>query len=128
MTVLFRWPEPAAVGRAIPKERLHAEAGVTKGTRQRFIYEVQPGRWAYELSEESLRLRSRDDVAAVQVFEIELKGHNVSESVLTSIDKSVPAPIIFEPHRTSPARAGVQLAAVKFTTIIPVVARDGGSA
>lgn len=113
MTVLFRWPEAAAVGRVIPKERLYAEAGVTRATRQRFIDEIQRVRWAYKLSEESLRLRGRDDVAEVQVFEIELKGPDVSESVLTSIDKSVPSPIIFELHRSSPGRGEVQLAAAR---------------
>jgi hypothetical protein len=113
MTVLFRWPEAAAVGRAISKERLYAEAGVTKAVRQRFINEIQRVRWAYKLSEESLRLRGGDDVAEIQVFEIELKGPDVSESVLTSIDKSVPSPIIFELHRSSPARAEVQLIAAR---------------
>lgn len=113
MTVLFRWPETAAVGRVIPKERLYAEAGATKAVRQRFIDEIQRVRWAYKLSEESLRLRGRDDVAEIQVFEIELKGAEASESVLTSIDKSVPSPIIFELHRSSAARAEVQLAAAR---------------
>lgn len=113
MTVLFRWPEAAAVGRVIPKERLYAEAGVTKAIRQRFIGEIQRVRWAYKLSEESLRLPGRDDVAEVQVFELELKGAEVSESVLTSIDKSVPSPIIFELHRGSAAPAEVQLAAAR---------------
>jgi hypothetical protein len=113
MTALFRWPEAAAVGRVIPKERLYAEAGVTKALRQRFIDEIQRVRWAYKLSEESLHLRGRDDVAEIQVFEVELKGTDVSESVLTSIDKSVPSPIIFELHRTSAAKEEVQLAAAQ---------------
>lgn len=97
----------------IPKERLYAEAGVTKAVRQRFIDEIQRVRWAYKLSEESLRLRGRDGLAEVQVFELELKGAEVSEYVLASIDKSVPSPIIFELHRNAPARAEVQLAAAR---------------
>ena len=109
----FRWPETAAVGRLIPKERLYAEAGVTTALRQRFIEEIQRVRWAYKLSEESLRLRGRDDLTEVQVFELELKGAEVSESVLTSIDRSVPSPIIFELHRSSAARSEVQLAAAR---------------
>ena len=110
---LFRWPEAGRVGQVIPKERLYAEAGVTKAVRRRFIDEIQRVRWAYKLSEESLHLRGREDVAEVQVFEIELKGTEVSESVLTSIDKSVPSPIIFELHRTAAAKGEVQLAAAR---------------
>lgn len=112
-SALFRWPEAAAVGRVIPKERLYAEAGVTKAVRQRFIDEIQRVRWAYKLSEESLHLQARDDLAEVQVFDIELKGTEVSESVLTSIDKSVPSPIIFELHRNWAARDEVQLVAAR---------------
>lgn len=113
MTALFRWPEAAALGRVIPKERLYAEAGVTMAVRRRFIEEIQRVRWAYKLGEESIHLRARDDVAEVQVFEIELKGMEVSESVLTSIDKSVPSPIIFELHRNPGTKGEVQLAAAR---------------
>lgn len=113
MTPLFRWPEVASVGRVIPKERMYAEASVTKAVRQRFIDEVLRVRWAYKLSEESLRLRAVDQVVEIQVFEIELKGDDISDSVLTSIDKSVPSPIIFELHRTSRSRDEVQLAAAR---------------
>jgi hypothetical protein len=113
VTALFKWPEAATVGRMIPKERLYAEAGVTKAARQRFVDEIQRVRWAYKLSEESLHLPALDGVGEVQVFEIELKGSDVSESVLNSIDKSVPSPIIFELHRTSVACSEVQLAAAR---------------
>ncbi len=112
-TVVFRWPEAARVGRVIPKERLYSEAGVTKAVRQRFIDEIRRVRWAYKLSEESIRLRDDDGVAEIQVFEIDLKATNVSESVLTSIDKSVPSPIIFELHRYSGAQEEVQITAAR---------------
>jgi hypothetical protein len=113
VTPLFRWPEGASVSRVIPKERVYAEASVTKAVRQRFIDEVQRVRWAYKLSEASLRLRAYDQVVEIQVFEIELKGTDISDSVLTAIDKSVPSPIIFELHRTSPSHDEVQLAAAR---------------
>lgn len=111
MTALFRWPEAAAVGRLIPKERLYAEGRVTTAVRQRFVDEVQRVRWAYKLGEESVRLRGSDLVPEVQVFEVELKGDDLSESVLKTIDKSVPSPIVFELHRTRCAKPEVQLVA-----------------
>jgi hypothetical protein len=107
---LFRWPEAGRVGRLIPKERLYSEASVTSTIRQRFVDEVQHVRWAYKLGEESVRLPGSAIVPEIQVFEVELKRGDLSDSVLTSIDKSVPSPIIFELHRVRSGRSEVRLA------------------
>lgn len=113
MTALFRWPAAAKVGRELTKERLYKEGSVSASVRRRFIDEVQNVRWAYKLSEESVHLRGSDDVAEVQVFEVELKGEALSDSVLASIDKAVPSPIIFELHRTRAGRREVQPVAAR---------------
>jgi hypothetical protein len=87
------------VGRVIPKERLYAEGDVTTGVRQRFIDQVQRIRWAFKLGEESLRLKGTEKVPEIQVFEIELKGSALDDSVLAAIDWSIPSPIVFELRR-----------------------------
>ena len=99
MIALFRWPEAGRVGRVIPKERLYAEAGVTNAVRQRFVEEVQRVRWAYKLGEESIRLAGTETVFEIQVFEIDLKGSTLDNSVLAAIDRAIPSPIIFELRR-----------------------------
>jgi hypothetical protein len=99
VTALFRWPAAARVDRELTKERLYKEGAVSAAVRRRFIDEVQQVRWAYKLGEESIRLRGNNDVPEIQVFEVELKGDHLSDSVLASIDKAVPSPIIFELRR-----------------------------
>lgn len=111
MTALFRWPAAARVGRELTKERLYKEAAVTAAVRRRFVDEVQHVRWAYKLGEESVHLHGSDDVPEVQIFEVDLKGDALSDTVLASIDKAVPSPIIFELHRTRAGRNEVQLVA-----------------
>jgi hypothetical protein len=111
VTSLFRWPAAAKVGRDLTKERLYKEGAVSASARRRFIEEVQRVRWAYKLAEPSVHLRGSDDVPEVQVFEVELKGDDLSDTVLASIDKAVPSPIIFELHRTRAGRHEVQPAA-----------------
>ncbi len=101
MSALYKWPAATCVDRVIPKERLYAEAGVSANVKQRFVDEVQKIRWAYKLGEESLRLRVTDAVPEIQVFEIQLKGQGLSEIVLTTIDKAIPSPIIFELTRST---------------------------
>lgn len=100
MSALYRWPAASRVDRVIPKERLYAEAGVSANAKQRFVDEVQKIRWGYKLGEESIRLRGTDAVPEIQVFEIELKGRDLSETVLATIDKAIPSPIVFELTRS----------------------------
>lgn len=107
MTELVQWPEAAKVDRLIPKERLYAEAGASTALKQRFVDEVQRVRWAYKLGEESLRLSPAETVTEIQVFVIELKGTYLDNSVLVSIDRSIPSQIIFELLRET-GRGAVQ--------------------
>ncbi|QGN58089.1 DUF4391 domain-containing protein [Nostocoides sp. HKS02] len=99
MTDLIQWPEAAKVGRVIPKERLYAEASAGGVLKQRFVDEVQRVRWAFKLGEESLRLAPGETVTEIQVFVVDLKGSNLDNSVLASIDRAIPSQIIFELRR-----------------------------
>ena len=99
MAELVQWPETAKVDRLIPKERLYTEASASAALKQRFVDEVQRVRWAYKLGEESLRLAPGETVTEMQVFVIELKGSDLDNSVLVSIDRSIPSQIIFELRR-----------------------------
>jgi len=99
MAELVQWPDAAKVDRLIPKERLYAEASAGTGLRQRFVDEVRRVRWAYKLGEESLRLSPGEIVTEIQVFVIELKGSELDNSVLVSIDRTIPSQIIFELRR-----------------------------
>jgi hypothetical protein len=101
LSALYKWPAATRVDRLIPKERLYVEAGVTSNVKQRFVDEVKRIRWAYKLGEESLRLKGSEAVPEIQVFEIELKGRDLSDTVLTAIDKAIPSPIVFEKVRST---------------------------
>src|ERR1700739_2859548 len=96
---LTQWPEAAKVDRVIPKERLYSEASAGAALKQRFVDEVQRVRWAYKLGEESLRLAPGENVTEIQVFVIDLKGSDLDNSVLGSIDGAIPSQVIFELRR-----------------------------
>ena len=99
MVELIQWPEAAKVDRVIPKERLYAAASASTALKQRFVDEVQRVRWAYKLGEESLRLTPGETVTEIQVFVVDLKGSSLDNSVLASIDMSIPSQIVFELRR-----------------------------
>ena len=94
--VLFRWPSVAAFGRTVPKTKFYEHGSVRTALRERFVDDIQRITWAYKLADNTIRLRGTSAVPEVQVFTLETKGADVSDDVLTAIDKSVHFPIIFE--------------------------------
>lgn len=98
---LYEWPAQGRVNRIIPKERLYAEAGATARLKQAFIDEIQRVRWAFKIGEESVRLKPVAPVHEFQVFEVELKGSEATDTVLTAIDRAIPSPVIFELTRVT---------------------------
>lgn len=94
--LLYRWPAAAKVGSRVPKEKFYEHGIVTTAVREKFVAEVQRITWMYKLAETTINLAGSDAVPEIQVFQIDAKGKDVSELVLTAIDKAVPFPIIFE--------------------------------
>lgn len=96
VNLLYRWPDAAQFGRRIPKEKFYEHGTVPAAVREKFVSEVQRITWAYKLAEATVNLPGSDTVPEIQVFRIDAKGADVSESVLTAIDKAIPFPIVFE--------------------------------
>lgn len=96
MNLLYRWPSAAKFGSRVAKEKLYAHGAVSAAIREKFVAEVLRVTWAYKLAESTINLAGSTAVPEIQVFEIDAKGSDVSESVLTAIDKAIPFPIIFE--------------------------------
>lgn len=94
--VLYRWPANAAFGRTIPKTKFYEHGNVRTALREKFVDDIQRITWAYKLADDTIRLRGTTAVPEIQIFTIETKGEDVSDDVLTAIDRSVHFPIIFE--------------------------------
>lgn len=94
--ILYRWPEAAKFGRRVPKEKFYEHGTVSTAVREKFIAEVHRITWVYKLAEATINLPSTPAVPEIQVFTIDAKTDDVSEAVLSVIDKAIPFPIIFE--------------------------------
>ncbi len=93
---LYRWPPAARFGRAVPKTKFYEHGNVRPALRESLVAEVQRITWAYKLADATIHLRGSPAIPEIQVFTIETKGNDVSDDVLTVIDKSVHFPVIFE--------------------------------
>ncbi len=96
---LYHWPETARVERPVPKGKFYAHGKVTSTVHERFVGEVQRITWAYKLAETTINLVGSVAVPEIQVFRIHAKHDDVSDVVLSAIDKAVKSVIIFEVHR-----------------------------
>jgi hypothetical protein len=113
---LYRWPEAARFGRVVPKAKFYEHGTVPTVVREKFVAEVQRITWAYKLAENTINLSGSSAVREIQVFQIDAKNDDVSEPVLTTIDKAIRTPIIFEVTRgDGPARRTRMVAAHKAT-------------
>ena len=97
--LLYRWPAAALFGRAVPKTKFYEHATISTAVREKFVSEVQRITWAYKLAEATIHLRGTTDLPEIQVFEVDVKNEDVSDDVLTAIDRAIPFPIMFEINR-----------------------------
>jgi hypothetical protein len=108
---LYRWPTAAAFGRVVPKTKFYEHAAISAAVREKFVSEVQRITWAYKLAEETIRLRGDATVPEIQVFAVDAKDDDVSDEVLTAIDKAVQTPILFEVNRGTDDQARTRMIA-----------------
>lgn len=109
--VLYRWPEAARFGKSIPKTKFYERAAVTPAVRARFVAEVDGITWAYKLAESTINLPPSSEIPEIQVLVVKAKGADVDASVLTTIDKAIKQPVIFEIVSTQGTRMTATLKA-----------------
>lgn len=97
--VLFVFPGQARVGRPVPKTKIYEHGQIGSALRDKFVAQIEQITWAYKLAPETLNLPARPAVPEIQIFDIELKGAELDDVVLSSIDRAIPLPIIFQLHR-----------------------------
>jgi hypothetical protein len=94
--VLFNYPKKAYFGKTIPKTKFYEHGNASNKLKDLFVKQVDQITWLYKLAPETINVSATKEVPEIQVFEIALKGDDLSEEVLHCIDKAVQFPIIFE--------------------------------
>ncbi|MFB9777467.1 DUF4391 domain-containing protein [Brevibacterium otitidis] len=109
--LLYRWPVNATVGQRVPKEKFYEHGAVKPAVRELFVSEVQRLTWAYKLAENTINLPGSEQVPEIQVFVLDAKQGDVSDAVLSAIDKAVQFPLVFEITRTAVGQAEARMVA-----------------
>ena len=87
-------PASTVVNRFVPKEKFYSKTSMSSKLRQQFTDEIEKIRWTNKISPDTLNITS-GDYTELQVFEVTLKGSDVSVAVLKHIDTYIPYPILF---------------------------------
>jgi hypothetical protein len=94
----FDYPQKAAFGRVLPKNKVFAFGKVTRRLRDLFALEIAQIVWRFKLAPETVNLPPAPGVAEIQVFGVDLKPDidELSEDILHCIDNAIGFPVIFE--------------------------------
>ncbi len=92
---MFAYPRKAEFNRVVPKTKIFAHARPSRRVKELYAAQVDQIIWKYKLAPETLNLPAKDGITEIQVFEIKLRMESLEESVLTSIDKAIPFPLLF---------------------------------
>ena len=96
MNTRYNFPETAAFGRILAKNKIYEHAKPNHKIKDLFIREIEKIIWAYKLSPTTTNLPAGDGVQEIQIFNIALKNGVLSHNVLQTIDRAIPSPILFE--------------------------------
>jgi hypothetical protein len=97
----YTFPDKAHVNRNISKTKFYEHASISRLVKDAFVSQIQQITWAYKLSPETTNLAAVKGLFEIQVFNIQLKTPELDNgvllnSVLLSIDKSIPHPIFYQ--------------------------------
>lgn len=95
MIVIYNFPKKATYGKAIPKNKIYANANPRTRIKEFFVREVDKIIWSYKLSTKTINLPESGFVKEIQIISIDLKNKYLNVDVLRTIDKAIPSPIIF---------------------------------
>lgn len=97
-------PVSTVVNRFVPKEKFYTKTSISAKLRQHFTTEIEKITWTNKISPDTLNITT-GDYAELQIFEVNLKGPNVSTAVLKHIDTHIPYPILFIINRSGAYKA-----------------------
>lgn len=95
-SVLVSYPEQAAFGRTLPKNKIYEHSGANTRLKDLFVKQVEQIVWQYKLAPETINLPARPGVPEIQIFRLQLKTPELHRDVLRCIDGAVQFPILFE--------------------------------
>lgn len=93
---MFAFPKQTEFHRVVPKTKIYAHTRISKRLKELFVTQIGEILWSHKLSPETINLPASHGILEIQVFELTLRTPELDESVLETIDRAIPYPILFQ--------------------------------
>ena len=92
---MIELPNTCIVNRFIPKKTFYEKVNISNSIKEEFVEKLSKIYWRYKLSEDTINISKTDNVEEIEIFELELKEKYNSKSLIKTITKNIPYPILF---------------------------------
>ncbi len=88
-------PKSTEFNKRIPKQKFYENLPVTPAIKRVFVEQIRTIWWRNKIAASTMNLAEGDAVKELEVFEIQLNGPTLDESVLRQMDQVIPYHILF---------------------------------
>ena len=88
-------PKSTEFNKRIPKQKFYENLPVTPAIKRVFVEQIRVIWWRNKIAASTMNLAEGDAVKELEVFEIQLNGPSLDESVLRQMDQVIPYHILF---------------------------------
>lgn len=92
---MLNLPLSTEFNKRIPKQKFYENLPVTPAIKRVFVEQIRTIWWRNKIAASTLNLAEGDAVKELEVFEIQLNGPSLDESVLRQMDQVIPYHILF---------------------------------
>lgn len=92
---MLNLPAATEFNRRIPKQKFYENLPVTPAIKRVFVEQIRTVWWRNKIAATTMNLAEGDAVKELEVFEIQLNGPLLDESVLRQMDQVIPYHILF---------------------------------
>lgn len=92
---MLPFPQSTEFDKRIPKQKFYERLDVSPALRRVFVEQIRIVYWKNKLAATTLNIAAGEQVAEIEVFEIQLNGPDLEENVLRLIDREIPYHILF---------------------------------
>lgn len=92
---MLNLPATTEFNKRIPKQKFYENLPVTPAIKRVFVEQIRTIWWRNKIAASTMNLAEGDAVKELEVFEIQLNGPSLDESVLRQMDQVIPYHILF---------------------------------
>ena len=92
---MLNLPLSTEFNKRIPKQKFYENLPVTPAIKRVFVEQIRTIWWRNKIAASTMNLAEGDAVKELEVFEIQLNGPSLDESVLRQMDQVIPYHILF---------------------------------